>query len=184
MYTGECAMRDIPQWILKTLKDDKLLCRKCEDSMNAKNIRACGIRRSYKNAKKEVLFLEIWCLTCEELAIYEIEDMSLIEFSFEIIEEMERQSEDEHMDAEIDKHMSKKDDFLFSDTEERPPRLKKENLPNKKKKRSKITQKEIKDVVTFLNNSGKTRYHDEFLIELGMSPDEIDSYKLKRKNDK
>jgi len=179
-------MLDIPQWILKTLNEEKLLCHKCKNTMGEKNIRACGVRNSFKNKQKEVLFLEVFCKKCEELTIYEIDDMGLIEFSFEIIEEMERQAEEEQSNDQMEKKMTEEEEEydLFEGVSENNSRRKNKvnnsNKPNKKRK-SKITNKEIKDIITFLNNGGKKRYHDDFLIELGLSPEEIDSYKIKKK---
>ena len=182
-------MRDIPQWILKTLKEEKLICHKCKDIMGSSHIRACGIRNSFKNKSKEVLFLEMNCNKCDELTIYEIERMSLFEFSYEIIEEMERQSEEEHAEGQMKKKLAddmnenKMESDLFENVDDDISQ--KEQKPNRprKNKKSKITNKEIKDIVNFLQNSGKERFHEDFLVELGMSPEEIDSYKVK-KNDK
>jgi hypothetical protein len=184
-------MRDIPYWILKTLRDEKIICYKCKKNMNSDHVRACGVRDSFKGEDKEVLFLEIHCVKCNEITIYEIDDMGLMEFAFEMMEEMERQAEEDSKRRTVNKEDP--EEGIYIEEPEDPILPEALNLhktgrpPNRppKKRRSKITNKEIIDVVKFLNNDGKERLHDDFLIKMGMSPKEIDSYKLKKpSNDK
>jgi hypothetical protein len=170
-------MKDIPQWVLESLHNESILCHKCDKTMTSKNIRACGVRDSFKNNKKETLFLELYCLKCDEITIYEMENMSLIEFSFEIMEEIEKQSVEEHDNENVMQGPAKGDAFLdgvpdmedMEDMEEIPAKI--------RKRKSKITDKEIKEVVKFLQNNNKPLYHEDFLVELGLSPAEIEYYR-------
>ena len=89
---------------------------------------------------------------------FELNEMTLLDLAFEILEEQSKVQDTQNR-KDLDEEMGVAD--------------------NKKSKkiRSKITVKEIKKSVSLLN---KLETHDDFLMALGMSLEEIESYKLKR----
>jgi len=145
----------IPSWITKAIESEKLYCRKCKNVFINNNLKAIGIRESIRQFKKQTLFVEMICSNCKELMIFELSDMTLVEFSFEIIEELH------DIEEKIDK---------------------KNNGTDKKKIKSKITIKEKNNDIKLLQT---LKTSEEFLMAMGFSPGEIEQYSLKEeKNDK
>jgi len=163
-------MKNIPQWLEASLRSSKLKCHKCKKIFKVNQLKAVGIRDSYQKAGMETLFIELVCSNCSEMTLYEIKEMSLIEFSYEIADDFEMTAEDM---AKKEKSMDIKEE-IENIIDEGP-------YVKKKRKKSKITLKELKDSVKFLNNCEN---NEEFLIAIGMTPEEIDKYNIKKKNTK
>lgn len=188
-------MFDIPRWIGRALKQEEVRCHECKMSFNIKNISAIGIRDSLENDgnkknNKECLFIELVCSRCSRMTLFELKKMSLIEFTFDLLDEQEKQVEENLHDVQ------KNDlslEFNFDITEKMnnidysglfkgSNKGKKRPIRKRKKKKSKITLLDIKEIKEFLKS---IKYHEEFLVAIGLSPEEIDKYNIKkRKKDK
>ncbi len=154
-------MKDLPNWVKKILDNDKLTCGACDKLVTFKNLFSVGIQKSNKKPYKEVLSIGLVCKYCNEMTIFELNEMTLLDLAFEVLEEQSK-TQDSQNKEDLDKEMgtaSKKS----------------------KKVKSKITIREIKDSVAFLN---ELETHDDFLMALGMSLEEIESYKIKKHNRK
>ncbi len=152
-------MKDLPSWIRKILNSENLTCGKCDKLFNKRELASIGIQKSSRKPHKEILFIGIVCKECGEMTIFELQEMSLLDLAFEILEE-QSESHNNQNKRELDNEISIKDN----------------NQP--KMRRSKITCKEVKDSVNFLN---KIKSHEEFLVALGMSLEEIGKYNIKKK---
>lgn len=150
-------MKDLPNWVKKILDNDKLTCGACDKLVTFGDLFSVGIQKSNKKPHKEVLSIGLVCKYCDEMTIFELNEMTLLDLAFEILEEQSKNQDDKNrkdLDREID------------------------TVPKKSKKiKSKITIREIKNSVAFLN---KLKTHDDFLMALGMSLEEIESYKIKK----
>ena len=155
-------MRDLPNWIKKVLNNDDLTCGACNKPVSLKDLFSVGIQKGSKKPYKEVLAIGLICKDCKEMTIFELNDMTLLDLAFEILEEQSKYQDNKNRE-DLDKEMG----------------IEQEN--KLQKIRSKITSKEIKKSVALLN---ELKTHDDFLFALGMSWEEIDSYKLKKRDRK
>ena len=156
-------MRDLPNWVKKILNDDNLTCGVCDEHVSLKDLFSIGIQKSNKRPYKEVLSIGIFCSSCKEMTIFELNEMTLLDFAFEILEEQSRVQDNKNR-KDLDKEMG-------------IPLIRKKGK-TKSKIKSKITMKEIKESVSLLN---ELKTHDDFLVALGMSLEEIESYKIRKK---
>lgn len=161
-------MQNIPRWLQAALKTTKLKCHKCDKIFNCNHLRAIGVRDSYQKKDVETLFVELMCLNCSEMTLFELKDMTLIELSYEIMDDLEIPPEDVVKREKMDLG------------EELDHKITKGHFMKKKRKRSKITLKEIKESAKFLENVDT---HEEFLIAIGLSPEDIDKYNMKDKKE-
>ncbi len=152
-------MKDLPHWVKKILNNDNLTCGVCDKVVSLKDLFSMGIQKSSVKPFREVLFIGIVCKHCKEMTLFELKEMTLLDFAFEILEEQSK-SQAKSSKKKLDKKMK-----VTS------------NDKNVKKTKSKITLKEIKNSVSFLN---QIETHDDFLIALGMSIEQIESYKIKK----
>ena len=157
-------MKDLHSWIRKILNSENLTCGKCDKLFSKRELASIGIQKSSRKPYKEILFIGIICKECGEMTIFELQEMTLLDLAFEILEE-QSESHSNQKKKELDKEINNSKN-----------NIKNNNQP--KVIRSKITRKEIKDSVNFLQNN---KYHEDFLVALGMSLDEIDKYKIKKK---
>lgn len=173
-------MQDIPRWIRDYIVKKKCSCGSCKLSLNEKHITSIGIKFSYKNPTKEALFVELTCHHCGFVTKYEIRYMLLVEFSLDIIQELQEQQEEEDMkktnktkkDATFNEDKGSDDDYIVNSKME--GYVEDEEFVTKpKKEKSKITLKEIKESSKFLK---KIKTHNEFLEAMGMNPEEIEKY--------
>ena len=164
-------MRNIPTWIIKALKKEEVKCHSCHTFFDEKDIKSMGIRDGNDSKSKEFLFVELFCRKCKKVTLFELTEMYLEEFACEILGIDESLDTEELMDL-LESEVEKNGDKDESSTLKR-----KKTSPQK----SKITLKEVKDSVDFLN---KINNHEEFLIALGMTPEEIDTYKHKKGKEK
>lgn len=156
-------MKDLPRWVKEILDDQNLTCGKCNNAFVFKDLFAIGIEKSSKKPHKEVLFLGIICKKCGEMTNFELQEMTLLDLAFEVLEDQSQNQSDQNK-QELDTEMGIKRGTI-----------------KPKKTRSKITLKEIKDHADFLKN---VKTHEEFLVALGMSLDEIEKYNIKKKKKK
>ena len=151
-------MKDLPSWVKEVLDNKNLSCGKCNKVFALKDLCSVGIERSSKNKEKNVLFLGIICENCGETTNFQLQEMTLLDLAFEVLEEQSKEQTDKTK-KELDAEMGIK---------------KRQKV--KRNVRSKITLKEIKDHADFLKT---VKTHDEFLLALGMSLDEIEENNFK-----
>lgn len=158
-------MKDLPSWIRKILNSENLTCGKCDKLFDKRELASIGIQKSSRKPHKEILFMGIVCKECGEMTIFELQEMSLLDLAFEILEE-QSESHTNQKKKELDEEISNKNSIKDNNFNS-PPKI----------RRSKITCKEVKESVNFLN---KIKSHEEFLVALGMSLEEIDKYSIKK----
>ena len=157
-------MEEIPIWIIEVIEREGLLCRICNKKFNTNNLMSIGIQESSRPPHKDWLFIGLFCNKCKELIIFEVKEMSLLNFAFEIL--------DQETSNKIKKKDQKEDIEEYVSSELKVP---------KKKiiKKSKITLAEIEDIKKFLKP--KDLKHEDFLIAMGMSTEEIHKYNYNKK---
>ena len=153
-------MKDLPNWVKKVLEKDNLTCGVCNKHVGLKDLLSVGIQKSAKKPHKEVLAVGLTCRDCKEMTIFEMNEMTLLDLAFEILEEQSKVQDTQNR-KDLDQELGVTNNKKFN-----------------RATRSKITMKEIKKSVTLLN---KLETHDDFLMALGMSLEEIESYKLKKR---
>jgi len=159
-------MENIPSWILKIISEKKMQCCQCKFLFdNAKYIKAMGIRESITRQEKEAVFIELICPKCKETTMFELSESSLFELAVDILDALETQAEETAMLEEQ----------LSGGNHKKP--IKRVAPQRQQSRRSKITRQEINEHVAFLQSN---KYHDTFLMEMGMSIEEIEFYKYKK----
>lgn len=156
-------MKDIPEWIIKITETDELYCNKCKDIFRKDNLISIGIQQSGMEPHDDKLCVGMFCSKCREITIFELKDMSLVEFAFEILER-----ETDPKDSKKYNNKTTKQDMF----KEIKGRKKRKLISN----RSKITKKDLNEAVRFLRN---VKTHEEFLVAMGMSPEQINQYRYK-----
>lgn len=156
-------MQEIPKWIIKVIEIEQLSCRNCNKNFDVNNLMSISIQESSRSPHKDYLCIGLYCKICKELLLFELKEMTLIDFAFEIL--------DQETSNKIKKQS--KDDIpaLLSESS-------KKKIKKVVSKKSKITRKEIDDIKKFLKP--KDLSHEEFLIALGMLPEEIEKYNHKK----
>jgi len=155
-------MQEIPNWIVKVVETEKLECRNCKMVFSVDNLMSISVQESSKSPHKDTLCIGLYCHDCKELMIFELKEMSLIDFAFEIL--------DQETSNKIQK--KSKDDSPALANKSGKKRIKRINS------KSKITRKEVDDIKKFLGD--KNLSHEEFLIALGMLPEDIKKYNYKK----
>lgn len=157
-------MKNIPEWIIKVVETDKLHCNKCSKVLGVDDLTSLGIQESAVSPHNDKLCVGLSCPKCKDITIFELKEMSLIEFAFEIL--------DKETEAKKEPESNKeKRDVLRELASDRPQRRK------SVQRQSKITKKEVNEVVKFLND---TKTHEDFLVAMGMSPEQISKYNYKK----
>jgi hypothetical protein len=170
-------MKDVPKWVWRIIEAEPLACSKCEIPLESKDLISIGIMKSSISHGVYKLSIGLKCSKCQDVTIYELKEMSLIEFAFELLEGKAEEASDESQDlSDVDFE----DDFLEEDNdslEELSSQISAEDqkpfhriTPKKKNKKTKITQKEMNEAVRFLN---KSRYFEDILIAMGASPEDF-----------
>ena len=172
-------MKNIPNWILTALKNNKFNCHNCNKILTRKNLKSLGIKESVGDSLSESLFIELVCVSCNGMTLFEIREMDLLEFAIMILDGVESERDVVEKDGEVidDLSQTSLSDAFFAEAEQQRPKRK----PPKRKKKSKITLKEIKESVKKIQD---VKNHDEFLELLGMSKDDINKYKKPNKKEK
>lgn len=160
-------MKDIPKWILNIVDTNTLYCQKCKEVLREGDIASIGIQESSVAPHDDKLCVGMICSSCKDMTIFELKEMSLIELSFEILE-----GETKPKKSEKIVRKSKKKDIL-----EDLSGIKKKKKKKKRSAKSKITEKEQNEVRRFLK---KAKTHEEVLVAMGMSPDQIAQYNYKK----
>lgn len=156
-------MQEIPNWIIKVVEMEKLKCKTCDVRFHGDNLTSISIQESSRFPHSDYLCIGLYCGKCEELMLFELKEMSLIEFAFEIL--------DQETSDKI-KKKSKDDVPAIAKIENKKTRKR------RKRKKGNITRKEVLEVRKFLEPEDLS--HEEFLIALGMLPEEIKKYNYKK----
>lgn len=165
-------MHEIPQWIINIVANDDMDCDTCKKQFTPKDIVAIGIQESTQPPHKDTLTIGLFCRKCNELAIFEIKQMNLVDLAFTILEGESSESI-KKTEAALDDQIAKK-----KAEESDKSRAGKDPTRSRGKKpisRSKITAQDARKASIILR---RCKSHDDFLALMGMSPNEIESYKL------
>lgn len=157
-------MKNIPKWVIKIVETNDLSCNKCKKVMKTDHLISIGVQVSAVEPHCDKLCIGLNCPDCREMTIFELKEMSLIEFAFELLDK-----ETEH--KKVEKNSIQKRDILKELAGEKQPRRR------SSKQKSKITKKEVNEVVRFLK---ATKTHEEFLVAMGLSPEQISKYNYKK----
>lgn len=170
-------MDSLPEWIKTNFKKNKYVCQQCKTNFNIKHIKAVGIKYSYKEPSKEVLFIDCFCLKCGKTTMLELRYMCLAEWALEILEEIQMQEEEEAEENKEENFFN--EEFFKEDEDEEYSKddTKEEAHPVLKEEKSRITIKDIKESVKFLH---KNNNHKDFLEEIGLTPEEIHKYTMEK----
>ncbi|KKL80137.1 hypothetical protein LCGC14_2007800, partial [marine sediment metagenome] len=98
------AMKDLPHWVKKILENDNLTCGVCDKVVSLKDLFSMGIQKSSMKPYKEVLFVGIVCKACKEMTLFELREMTLIDFAFEILggqSQVQSRTNKKELDKEI-----------------------------------------------------------------------------------
>ena len=162
-------MKDIPEWIVRMVEADNLYCNKCKKTLRVEHIISMGIHESSVEPHNDKLCIGVSCPYCNDVTTFELKEMSLLKFAFEILDNGATS------DKPKKKSKDKETDILKELSGKKPTR---KRLVSK---RSKITKKEVNEVRRFLNGA---KTHEDVLIAMGMSPEEISKYSYKKGKDK
>jgi len=153
-------MLNTPDWIIDILKTEDFRCPKCKTAFNENYVSSCGLRKSHRNVKKQVLYVEYDCKGCKSQPIcLELYDLDFDEFAFLILDDVD--------DSRMQSIKEKADKISQNDVKYKATPKKRKRKINFKK--SKITQKEIDLDIKFLNECA---FHSDFLEILGIRDDE------------
>lgn len=173
-------MQDIPRWIKDYLVKKSCCCGKCQHLLTEKHISAIGIRLSCRNPTKEALYVELTCLQCGFITKYELRYMMLVELSLDTIQDLQlQQIEDEEKEKNKKNKQEENQENIENIREEDETLEDEEDYEDEdmyiksKKRKSKITLKDIKDSSKFLK---KIKNHSDLLEAMGMNPEEIAKY--------
>lgn len=157
-------MQEIPNWIIKVIEVEKLKCKDCSKKFSSDNLMTISIQESGRPPHKDYLCIGLYCSKCDELMVFELKEMSLIDFAFEILDQ-----------ETSDKIKKKSRDAIPAYTK---PENKKVVKRKRKRKKSSITRQEVLEARKFLEPEDLP--YEEFLIALGMQPAEIKKYDYKK----
>ena len=155
-------MQEIPNWIIKVIEKEKLKCKDCDKRFSGDNLMAISIQESSRPPHRDYLCIGLYCGECKELMLFEIKEMTLLDFAFEIL--------DQETSDKIKK--KSKDDIPAI------ARSEKKKVKRRKRKKGSITRKEVIEARKFLEPEDLP--YEEFLIALGMLPEEIEKYNYKK----
>lgn len=164
-------MQEIPNWIIKVIEKESLKCRGCKEELNIDNLISISIQESSKPPHKDYLCIGLYCIKCKKLIIFEIKEMSLIDFAFEILDQETSDKIKKKSKDDVSAFM-KSTDTYFDPPPANKTRRKKTN------KKSNITLKEIEKARNFLKP--KDLLHEDFLLALGFLPEEIEKYNYRK----
>lgn len=189
-------MNDIPAWIIAFLRKKTIKCGLCHSEFGEDSLISVGIQESVADANKEMLTIGLYCKKCHEITLAEIKEMSLVDLSIEILENEENEDDDEENSKEDEAYSDgyndgydegygdgygEGDSNKYPNIEYKEDKVDNSKSKNKKPKESKISQKEIKDLSNFLKTISS---HDEMLMAMGLSPEEIEHFKKEGEKDR
>ena len=160
-------MKEVPKWIFKLIDVEGLRCRGCDKVFISPDLMSISIQESSQPPHKDFLCIGLYCHDCEELMIFEIKEMSLVEFAFDIVDQGTSFKIKRKQGIESNEDI----DAIFDSLNQK-----------KRREKSKITLREINEIKKFLKP--KNLKHVDLLIAMGMSPNEINKYNFKKENKK
>ncbi len=152
-------MLDTPKWIVDLLQNDNFACPHCKAQFKAEYVKACGVRLSFRDSSKQVLYVEYHCGDCKQQpTLLELYDLTFDEFAFMVLEDTD--------DKEMEALREKSDHIRKAHSGDSKRARKKKKHPLSRKNKSRISQKDVDDVRKFLN---RCKFHQDFLDVLGVS---------------
>jgi len=127
----------------------KYECPRCHTPIDIDKIVGVGVKESYKIKGKDVIFFEYLCKNCDDMYVFELDFADMGNFLPKLLGEM-KSGENEDVD-DIDNL----------------------NVNNLVRIKSKISNKEIKDVKKFLSSC---RDFEDFMAEIGITKEQINEY--------
>lgn len=153
-------MQDVPEWINRLLGKGKIMCISCSQVMGEDDLISVGIQEATDDPNEDVLVIGVYCSECREVTMVELKKMTLLDLSLEVIE-----SESRKVDENDD------EDNIVDMIDLQDKKSQEVNL------KSKISKKEIENISDFLK---KIKNHEEMLLAMGMSIEEIEKYSFKK----
>ena len=81
-------MQEVPEWIIQVIETQDMTCRNnCNTKFGINNLMSIGIQESGADPRKDVLCIGMFCVKCKEIIIFELKEMSLINFAFDILDQ-------------------------------------------------------------------------------------------------
>lgn len=100
--------------------------------------------------------------------LFEVAEMGLVDLAFEVLEsESNEQTQEKQKELEEELCVKKVEGTKKHERKKR----------DEETVKSKITLQDIKKAQTFLKTN---KFHEDFLVVLGMTPEEIEKYRLKK----
>lgn len=162
-------MNDVPLSIKRILEKEKFKCSSCGNFFTIQDLNTIGIKESSLKPHNDSLVLGLFCKKCRELMLFEVAEMGLMDLAFEVLE---NETNDQVKQKEKDL-----DEELLEDPKEEEPKKNNRKKGATEEGKSKITLQELKRAEEFLKTN---KFHEDFLIVLGMTPEEIEKYKIKK----
>jgi hypothetical protein len=163
-------MKDIPDWIPEIIKKDKLDCGTCSKRFVPADLISLMVQQSSKDPNKEYLAMGLFCKDCNEMSVFEIKEMTLVDLAFMIL------------DSEADNSIKKKEDALDEEIRKKGGKLNARQKPSRRRSTSsKITVNDVREAKMVLQ---RIKSHEEFLALLGMSPSDIEGSRYDPSQDK
>lgn len=155
------AILDTPKWIIDLLQNDNFACPHCKNKFKAEYVKACGVRLSFRDSSKQVLYVEYHCGYCKQQpTLLELYDLGFDEFAFMVLEDTDNK--------EMEALQEKSNHIRKSHGAKRAQKKKKH--PMQRKNKSRISQKDVESARRFLN---ECQSHEDFLDVLGVSAKNI-----------
>jgi predicted nucleic-acid-binding Zn-ribbon protein len=163
-------MLEFPKWFEKALK--VIECPKCNRKIEKDHILAEGIRKSIMYEKETAFFIEYRCPKCDSHATIELTKMTVEDFVMEMVDRFSSEGED----LPLEEQSSQEDPY--DDGEEAEKKKEIDKTPPKKSKISSVEYDAVKDMIK------KCESHEEFLLNIGITPDEMEKISLEYDIDK
>ena len=64
-------MKKLPEWLMNLAK--KYTCPRCKTPINTAKIVRLGVKESYRDKGKDVLFFEYLCIDCDDVYVFELD---------------------------------------------------------------------------------------------------------------
>ena len=150
-------MLSTPTWIVKLLEAEDFRCPHCNAAFKPECIKACGIRTSFRKTTDQVLYIEYHCPACrKQPTALEMSEITFADFAHSILCEIPAGAADA---IQRGKHAAEVEDLRVM----------------RARAQQSLTPISKQEVVSVKNLLRQCKSHVEFLLAIGMSPDEVES---------
>jgi hypothetical protein len=162
-------MINLPLFIKKIIP--KLKCPNCDEKMKHENVESVGFTEIGKN--KNCVFLGCTCKKCESAFQFQLDDVTMVEFIFEMAEQyMEEEEKLQELEEDIDEFEEERNiPKVPKNKQKSKQKAKKRENKNKK---SKISDEEVSNFIKELNSSSS---YDDFLRDMKIAHNKNDNDK-------